>query len=347
MARAKRIFIVADFKDDSPKSIRMQPQMWVKGLMRLGHDVQRFSYLSIMTRCNPLSGIRSKPFAFDFVRRRADRILSDQIRSYSPDIILILSMKYISEQTVSIMRSAAPGVVIVGRDDDPFPDRNPVRLAIARQCDWVLTSSAGRFMKIYKDVGVPKCAFVPNLCDPDLQYRYDVADKWKTDIIFTGKAEHSRLDRNNERYEIVRRLAKMPNVRLYGCFDHPMVDGLDLFHAISGAKIGMSINIANDVKLYHSDRLINYLSCGTFVLARRVPDSDLLFADGVHLKYFDSADEFFELSRWYLEHEQEREKIALAGMNRAHSEFNCVKMTKYMLELVETGTYKVPWGQIL
>ncbi len=347
MAKAKRIFIIADFKDDSPKSIRMQPRMWVKGFMRLGHDVHRFSYRNIMIRCNPLSGIHSKPFTPRFVRKRADRILEDLIRNYRPDVILILSMKYITHKTVSAMRAASPSTVIVARDDDPFPEKKQSCLDIACQCDWMMTTSAGSFLKTYKDVGVSKCAFVPNLCDPDIQYRYEVADRWKSDIIFTGKAEHTRLDRNNERYEIVKRLVKMPNVRLYGSFDYPMVDGIDLFHAISGAKIGMSINIANNERLYHSDRFINYLSCGTFVLAKRVPDSDLLFKDGKHVKYFDTADEFFDLVKWYLEHEQEREKIALAGMERAHSEFNCAKMAEYLLELVEKGTYKVSWGQIL
>lgn len=112
-------------------------------------------------------------------------------------------------------------------------------------------------------------------------------------------------------------------------------------------KMALSINIANDVRLYHSDRLINYLACGTFVLAKRVPDSDLLFKDSAHVKYFDTADEFSELANWYLDHDDEREKIAAAGMKRAHSEFNCERIAKYMLDLIETGTYNAPWTDVL
>lgn len=44
MQKMRRILIVGDFKDESPKSIRMQPRTWGKGLLRLGHDVQRFSF---------------------------------------------------------------------------------------------------------------------------------------------------------------------------------------------------------------------------------------------------------------------------------------------------------------
>jgi hypothetical protein len=45
--------------------------------------------------------------------------------------------------------------------------------------------------------------------------------------------------------------------------------------------------------------------------------------------------------------ERERKKIAMAGMERAHSEFNCRKIAQKMLDLVETGTYDAPWAEIL
>ena len=206
-------------------------------------------------------------------------------------------------------------------------------------------------MKTYKDAGVPRCAFIPNMCDTDIQHQYNVEEKWKTDIIFTGKAEHRRLGpqvgRDSDRYKLLHKLSKMSNAKMYGCFGNPEVEGIELFYAISGAKIGLSINIANDVRLYHSDRLINYVSCGTFVLAKRVPDSDLLFEDGVHVRYFDTFDDFFELADWYLQHEQERGKIAMAGMQKAHADFNCEKIAQHMLDLIETGTYDAPWATIL
>lgn len=345
MAKTKRIFVVADFKDESPKSIRISARMWIKGLLRLGHDVQRFSYRNIMTQFNPFSGMHFRRFAPRFVKRRADHFLAEQVKAYHPDIVLILSMKYLDDETVRVIRQAAPGVVIVGRDEDPFPELNPARLAIARETDIVMTTSDGRFLQTYRGLGVQLCAFVPNICDPDIQYRYDVEQRWKADIIFTGKAKHARLKQDNDqRYQLVERLNRMPNARIYGALGVSRVEGINYFYAISGAKIGLSINIVNDVRLYHSDRLINYLSCGTFTIARRVPDTELLFEDGVHLRYFDTADEFFELADWYLRHEQEREKIAKAGMERAHSEFNCERIAGCLLDLIETGTYTARWA---
>jgi glycosyltransferase involved in cell wall biosynthesis len=165
--------------------------------------------------------------------------------------------------------------------------------------------------------------------------------------MFAGKIGHSKLEREGDRYDLLFRLAQKPNVRLYGCFGNPPVYGLDYFRAISGARIALSINIANNVRLYQSDRFINNIACGTFTLAKRVPDSDLLFADGVHLKYFDTVEEFFDLADWYLNHEEERRKIAIAGMERAHKEFNCEKIAQYFLDVVEKGHYESPWAGIL
>ncbi len=344
MQKPKRIFVIADFKDEKPQSIRVQPRMWVKGLLRLGLDVQRFSYRNIMMQCSPLPG---KKIALHFAKKRVDKVLVEQIKRYHPDVVLLLSMKYLDAENVRLAHEAAPNALFASRDGDPFPEKNLNRIAVAKETDIVMTTSSGRFLRVYRDAGVPQCAFIPNMCDPDIQHRYNVEQKWNADAIFTGKAEHREHEHNNERYNLIRRLNQMPNARIYGAFGIPKVEGIDYFYAICGAKMGLSINIVNDVRLYHSDRLINYVSCGTFTLAKRVPDSDLLFEDGVHLKYFDTVDEFFELADWYLKHEAEREQIARAGMQRAHVEFNCERIAKYVLDLFETGTYNARWAEIL
>lgn len=44
-------------------------------------------------------------------------------------------------------------------------------------------------------------------------------------------------------------------------------------------------------------------------------------------------------------YEDERIKISDTGMERTHSEFNCQKMVKYILDVIETGTYNAPLAQ--
>ncbi len=105
MLKAKRIFLISNFKDEYPKSIRMQPRMWVKGLIRAGCDVYRFSYRNIMLQCSP---IPSKRIALGFARKKANRILVEEIKCYHPDIVFLLGLKYINPETVDVIKEAAP-----------------------------------------------------------------------------------------------------------------------------------------------------------------------------------------------------------------------------------------------
>jgi hypothetical protein len=300
-----------------------------------------------MMQCSPFP---SKRIAQTFGKKKADKILIDQIKAYHPDIVLTIALKYLDEETILAARKAAPNAILVGRDGDPFPERNKPRLEIAKNLDIMTCFYGGRFLQTYKDAGVPLCALMPAPCDPDIQRPYkNLEDKWKSDIIFTGREGHSRLDdvEEKERAKILNGLKNMERTKLYGCFGSPTIDGIEVFFAISGAKTALSINAVNDVQLYHSDRLVNCLSCGTFTLAKRVPDTELLFEDNKHLRYFDTADEFFELADWYLRHDDQREKIAAAGMEHAHREFNCTKIAKHLMDLIETGDYDAPWKVII
>jgi hypothetical protein len=342
MPGAKRIYIIADFSHKQVKLLRNQHMKMVKGFIRLGHDVRLFSYYNALME---VSRFKSRSLAGLFDKTRVDKLLASELAAYDPDIIYLRFVRILDPATIDVIRKAAPKAVIVGFDNDPWPDRRGQRIDIAKKIDILLASNDGSFLQIYRDAGVSKCFFMPNACDPDIDYRYQIGPEWIKDIIWTGLIEEDpkRYPGEQMRYEIISRLTKMPNCVVYGCCGNPGIGGQRCLYAISGAKIALSINGANDVRLYHSDRITNYLSCGTFVLAKRVPDSDLLFKDKIHLRYFDSTEEFFELANWFLKHEDERGKIADAGMKWTHEQFNCVKIAGYILDLVEKGKYQAPW----
>lgn len=347
MQRPKRIFVVADFKDESPRSIFLDERRMLKGLIKAGYDVHRFSYRNVLTQFNPFSGKHFRRFMPKFVKKYANQIMAEQVKYYYPDIVLFLTMKYMTSNTISAARNAAPNAVFVGRDGDPYPETKLERIKVGKMMDIIIMPSAGQFLQVYKDAGVAKCAFIPFTSDPDIHFKYEVEDKWKTNIVFLGAAKHSKIDYDADRFKITERLSNMQNSKVYACFGRPKTKGIDCFKAISGAKIGVSLNIVNDVYLYHSDRFINIPACGTFMLAKRIPGCELLFKDGVHVKYFDTEDEFFELADWYLEHDDEREKIAAAGMEYAHKEFNCTRIAKLLVDLIVKGSYDAVWKVIL
>ncbi len=343
MSKAKRIFFVTDERDYSDKLFLSGLRKLTKGLIRLGHDTHVFNYRRAFLQAGP---IMSRKFARRWCKKRmVDPLLNKQVKDYAPDIIHVEFANYLNAETIMLMRQAAPDASFIGADGDPWPGLRKERMEVAAKLDLVMATFEGQWLDSYKELGI-KTSFMPNMCDPDIDHRYEVARKWKTDILFTGQAKfkRKRYPTDDTRYHILSRLVDMKNCTLYGCLDRLRIGGINYLYAISGARIGLSVNVANDIRLYHSDRLTHYLACGTFVLAKRIPGSELLFKDGVHLRYFDTVEEFFDLANWYLCHEAERKRIADAGMKRIHEEFNCVKMAGYILDLVEKGSYSAPWS---
>lgn len=149
------------------------------------------------------------------------------------------------------------------------------------------------------------------------------------------------------RSDLVKDLVKRKGMTVYGCLGQPTVAGLDYLTAICGARIALNINAFNDVPLYHSDRLMHYMGCGTFVLSKYVPQSEQLFVDQEHLCYFDTKQQCLELIDRFLGDDSLRDKIARQGTEHAHTNFSCEKLAAYIIDLARQETYDPPWGRIV
>ena len=341
MAKSKRILIISDINYNPVKMTLNQSRKLAKGFIRLGHDAEIFSYWAALRTQSPF---KSKSLTSRFYKSRTDEILVNKLKSYKPHIVCICFPRDLDGQSIRRMRTVSPDTIFIGFDGDPWPKlQKSNKIETAKALDILTATNDGQFLQDYRDAGVPLCVFMPNVCDADIDRHYEVDSKWKTDILWTGKAKHGANSGEILRKDIVNRLAQQANCSLYGCCGQPQIGGFDYLYAISGAKIGVNVNAINSVRMYHSDRLTHYLACGTFVLAKSVPDTDLLFKDDKHLKYFETAEEFFELADYYLNHEEERKNIADTGMKWVHEQFNSIKIAGYILELIEKGRYSAPW----
>jgi len=342
MGKPKRILIVSDSGYNPSKMFLDPTNSFAKGFIRLGHDVRTFSYRNTLRVC---SSFKSKNLSLFFYKSKVDELLTAEAANYEPHIALIFLSGSLDLETINAMRSSSPKTMFIGFDTDPWPRlQRDNRIEAAKGLDILTATNSGEFLEDYRRLGVRHCAFIPNICDPDIHRRYHVSSEWRTDILWTGVARHSANSSETLRTKIVHKLTEQKNCKLYGCLGRPIISGINYLYAISGARIGISVNAVNSVRLYHSDRLTHYLAGGAFVLAKRVPDTELLFKEDVHLKYFDTIDEFFDLADWYLKHETRRKKVAEAGMQWTHEQFNCVKIAGYILDLVEKGKYSAPWN---
>jgi len=264
MPRPKRILFVVDSKDYTDKLLLADIRKRVKGFIRLGHDTQVFSPNLALRQ---IGGIKNKMWVRKVYKSRMDELATRQINNYCPDIIYISFAKCIDQKTITCFRQAAPNAVLVGYDVDIYPEQHPGRVRTASELDLLLTTYSGQALVPYTNHGV-RCVFMPNICDSDIEYRYPVSAEWETDILFTGKISHRKYPTDEVRSQLLMRLSQDDRFICYGSLGRGLVGGLEYYYAISGAKIGLSINADNNIPLYHSDRLTQYLACGTCVLAK-------------------------------------------------------------------------------
>lgn len=315
-----------------------------KGFVRNGHDVLEFSYLEVLMQ---FSLVKNGKLARLLAGGRVDRLLAKAARQYQPDMVVLSNITRLGGRVVDIIKQATKGAIYVAGYADQRSGCDPRVVDVARRCDWLIATSGGDVLKGYKRAGVPHCAFVPNMSDPDVDGPVAVPARWRSDIVFTGKLGHKLKGQDPNREALIRYLVEHKNLTVWGCLGRAKVSGLDYVRAICGSRIALSINAFNDVRLYHSDRLTHYLSHGAFVLAKYVPDSELMFEDGKELVYFRSREQCVELIDRFLADDAGRKKIAAAGMQKVHSVFNCRKIAGHIVKIVTTGDCDEPWADVV
>lgn len=339
-----RVLVVADFRRDHPRWLINNSRIFAKGFVRNGHDVLDFSYREVVLSQSP---IRSKRWAAWLGKARADSLLVEQVRHFQPELVFVTAFKLLDGGTLAQVREAAPGAKVIFWYGDWWAGARKEVTQFARQSDWFLATSGGEALRAWHEASGARCGFLPNPCDPDVEYPRAVEPEKRTGVVFIGKAAHSGARQDPERLGLLEELAGEGLLTVHGCFGRGAVYGRAYLEALCGADIALSINACNDVELYHSDRLVQCVACGTFTLAKYVPGSERLFRDGEHLRYFRTAAQCRSLIEEYLGDEASRRRIAQAGRERALQEFHCERLADCVVQLAQEGHFDTEWAQFV
>lgn len=266
-------------------------------------------------------------------------------RNFKPDVIALCSADIIHPETLEQARRIAPNVAIFQYYIDTLSiEQNFAHVSNKKHVvDKTFITTAGDVLSRLSG-GRTKVAFIPNPVDPSIDtQRCHERDDLANDIFFAGHIGADWTDAGdlrNRALEIITR--NFPDTR---CAFHSQnalgyLYGAEFIEEMTRSKIGLNFSQKHknarpgpggELYFYSSDRIGLYQGNGLLLFTQRDFNlSDLYGADT--LVEVESETDFVEKLRYYLEHDDERKKVAQAGYQRAHQEFNERLVAQYMIE---------------
>lgn len=241
----------------------------------------------------------------------------DTIVEFNPDLIvyglldIAKNWKFRKE-----LRQAIPNAKIVFWYGD-YRDKRHGQISVdMSEIDMMFVSNNGQ-NGFYEDIWrVKKCNYLPL---GSQIYNADVNPKLSFDFVFLGSKcggtgfvdralAISELERN-EGLKVINASATSQSKLRAKIMEHmPSI--------YRSSKVCLDISHFTDVDKYTSNRHWIITASGGFSLTKRFPGCEEDYPIGTRV-YFDTRDEMVKLKNYYIEHEDEREKIRLAGFEHA------------------------------
>ncbi len=171
----------------------------------------------------------------------------------------------------------------------------------------------------FKEKGIENVFWIPPACDPALHEKK--ADEKLYDVGFVGSS-------NPERVHLLNELGQRFNTYYERCFLERMAE------VYSQSKIVFNKSIEGGLNM----RIFEALASGSMLLTNEANGNGLhdFFQDRKHLVIYRNENELFKLAEYYINNDDEREKIAFEGMSKVLSEHTYSNRVKGMVKILST-----------
>ncbi len=286
-------------------------------LGELGHEAREF-----VVNCEPLQSAWAKEHGlrrrgFGALRRRPsfDRVVAAQVEDFDPDVVYMQDLSVLDDD---LLREVGKGRLLVGQIATEL-----VSEPVLRRFDLIVTALPQYVERLGSrghEVELLRLAFEPRVLGRLGAVEMD------REVVFAGSLAGPQW--RNAATILETAACKLP-ITFYGfrADELPPASvirpryggeawGLDFYRVLASARI--ALNRHGDVAEGHAAnmRLYEATGVGVFLLTDERSDLHELFEPGREVVTYGSADDLVERARYYLEHEDERSAIALAGQER-------------------------------
>jgi len=337
---------------------------FIRGAIKLGHIM-----LHIPTR-KLLEEIPEEPKEKKRKRRfNCFKAILEEVEYFKPDIIIHNQPWNTPLEIVEKLKTIAP--TLYWTVDDPHQYITKRYNELWRNYDGIL-SCCGECVSIYEAEGIPALLFYPPMVDPAFFYSRKV-EKYDYDICFTFAQLYMReywdkpllrIDDHMEAPDIwfteyIPRDVLIKEATEYGSvlsvglrhkfykkvplFSMKMMDAVGnefLPNFFSTCKINVNSHAWPTYKGYLNKRTWMILASGGFELCDEVEGIEEIFTIGKHLVTYKNLEEYKDKLKYYLKHNEEREKIAIKGHEFVFEKYSNDIMVGQVIKWVKK-TYEI------
>lgn len=326
---------------------------WVKALRKLGHTCAVF--------WRSENEIRMKE---KLTVKRAGKALLERIPSLHPDfrlrnhrltrfaaefqpelILLIGGNNVILPETLASMKLKHGALLVYCSGTSPIVFSTRIERAAAPYYDLVITNDHYHAIQ-WRELGAQRCETLPlSAVDPEFHHPYQLAEserrQYGCEIGFVGTLVPQNL--YSERVDALEAVKDYdPGIwsvhevpaSLRG-FHRGQALGEEMLRCYSGSRIVVNPH-ANFMRYGGNMRLFEACGAGAFQITDDRPGVQKWFTVGEHLVTYDNLEQLRQRVRYYLDNEEERKQVAIAGQKHvyAHHTYD-QRMTRLMFLLDE------------
>ncbi len=285
------------------------------------------------------------PLAFSLQERIITRLtLQRRIRGYNrairetalyfkPDLMVIAKGIEVKPATLEAIKEELPAIQLVNINYDDFFSRSPSNYfsnldRLIPLYDWIFPSKKANVEELIS-IGAPRVHYLPLGYDETVHYpvspNREISLRRGGEVIFVGTYTAARAEYLDHivNYELAiwgghwKRRKIRPDLwrRIQATGNNRIVWGPELSAVLNASKIALNF-FRPDNRDTHNHRSFELPACGVFTLSQRSDELGEFFQEGREIAMFSSIDELREKVRYYLDHDREREKMALAAHER-------------------------------
>lgn len=314
-----------------------------KALEELGHQVIFFEDRNFLIP----GRIRQRVnFLQQWEIKRISKKLIKLLNNERPDLCLLIGGYWTPPEALCEIKKM--GITRVLRTKDvPIPRYFTNVIKSAPFYDYIFCAGT-EAVEIFQDQGLKNVFLLPFACEPDYHRPVELTAQerkcYARDVAFVGSLYPNRVS-------ILESISDL-DIGVWG----PYWGRLDRDSTLKAKAIDAQLNYDVWVKIYSaakivlvihyndgqtpsnqaSPKLFEALACKSFVLVDKQKDVRTLFEDKKHLVFFEDEKDLREKIGYYLEHADERERIACCGYQEVLQRHTYRHKMEEMLAIVKT-----------